>query len=276
MRCDGGAEGCNWKMRDSLLPGPPRSEGSKEASIAESEEGGRKFGDGFKEEVGLGGAQALLRGERAEDSDGGADAGAASHLQVFWRVTDIDRLACAKAHVAKREAQRGWMRFAEPSISAADASGELMPEIEIMELAMDAVAVAAGDKAQSVSARKLLDDAARTGQKFGAMLSVVFAPEPISGVIFGARNVGGTIDVVPVGRVIAFEIGEAPRNLQRTKHGEIGGGVRGVGVEERAIPVKKDAAERRSARGGFHELRGYFTTGGENGNVRVRKIEKQR
>lgn len=145
--------------------------------------------------------------------------------------------------MTKREAQWGWMRFAEASVTAADAGGELVPEIEITELAMDAIAVAAGDESQRVSARELSDDAARAGQKFGAMLGVVFAPESIGGVIFGARNVGGPIDVVPVGRVMAFQIGEGPGDLQRTKHGEVGGGVRGVGVEERAVPVEKDAAE---------------------------------
>lgn len=54
------------------------------------EEGGGELEDGFEEEVGFGGAEALFGGEGAEDSDGGPYAGAAGHLEVFGRVADVD------------------------------------------------------------------------------------------------------------------------------------------------------------------------------------------
>jgi len=48
-----------------------------------------------------------------------------------------------------------------------------------------------------------------------------------------------------------FEFGEAPGNLHFLEHGEVGAGVRGVGVEERAVPVEEDTFERVVA-GVFH------------------------
>ncbi len=132
--------------------------------IEEVEEGGGELGDGIEEEVGFGGAEAGFGGERAEDGDGGADTGAAGHLEVFWRVADVDGFAGAKAHVAKGETQRGGMRFAEAGIAAADAGGEVVPEAKITELAVDAVAVTAGDQAKIVTAGKLGEHAASAGE----------------------------------------------------------------------------------------------------------------
>ena len=69
-------------------------------SIAELDEGGGELGDGLQEEVGFGGTEAFFCGERAEDGDGGAYAGAASHLQVFGGVAYIDRFFGMQAHAA--------------------------------------------------------------------------------------------------------------------------------------------------------------------------------
>src|SRR6266851_5824438 len=49
-----------------------------------------------------------------------------------------------------------------------------------------------------------------------------------------------------------FEFGEVPGNLHFSKHGEVSGGVCGVGVKERAVPVEENAFETVVA-GGFHE-----------------------
>ena len=108
-------------------------------------ESGGEFFDGFEEDVRFAGAESLFGGKRAEDCDGGAYAGATRHLQVFWGVTDVDTFSCSQSHVAKCEAKRRGIGFAEPGIAAADASGEMIPKAKIMELAVDAVAVTAGD-----------------------------------------------------------------------------------------------------------------------------------
>ena len=68
------------------------------------EKGGGEFGDGFEEEVGFGGAEAFFGGKRAEDGDGGAHAGAASHLQVFGGVAYINGVRGSQAHLTKGEA----------------------------------------------------------------------------------------------------------------------------------------------------------------------------
>ena len=49
-----------------------------------------------------------------------------------------------------------------------------------------------------------------------------------------------------------FEFGEVPGNLHFSKHGEVSGGVCGVGVKERAVPVEENAFETVVA-GVFHE-----------------------
>src|SRR6266849_8932086 len=72
-------------------------------SIAELDEGGGEFSDGFQEEVGFSGAEAFFCGERAEYGDGGAYAGAASHLQVFGGVAYIDGVRWSQAHLPKGE-----------------------------------------------------------------------------------------------------------------------------------------------------------------------------
>src|SRR5258708_39728587 len=133
-------------------------------------EGGGELGDGIEEEVGVGGAKARFGGERAEDGDGGADAGAAGHLEVFRGVADVDGFAGAKAHVTEGEAQRGGVRFAEASIAAADASGEVIPEAKITELAVDAVAGTAGDQAEIGFAGKVREHAAGAGGERGVVL----------------------------------------------------------------------------------------------------------
>ena len=75
------------------------------------------------------------------------------------------------------------------------------------------------------------------------MAAVAEAPGLVGGVPFGARKLGGAVDVVPVGRIVPFEFGDAPGNLHFAKHGEVSGGIGGVGVKESAVPVEQDASE---------------------------------
>src|ERR1700758_449103 len=166
-----------------------------------------KFDDGFKEQVGLGGAEAFFGGEGAGDGDSGAYAGATSHLQVLGRVAYVDGFSGTQGHVAQGEAQRGGMRLAQAGIAAADAGGEMIPEVEFVQLAMNAVAISAGDKAESVAARQLSEDAAGASQEFGTMFGVMFAPGLVGGVPLSAWEVGGLIDAVPVWGIVLLEFG---------------------------------------------------------------------
>src|SRR5258708_15492268 len=114
------------------------------------DEGGGELGDGIEEEVGIGGAEPGFGGEGAEDGDGGTDTGAAGHLEVLWGVADVDGFAGAKAHVAKSEAQRGGMRFAETGIAASVASRAGVPDGQNTELADGAVCLPPGDVTPSL------------------------------------------------------------------------------------------------------------------------------
>ena len=214
-----------------------------ERSAPEPVESGGEFFDGFEEDVGFGGAESFFSGKGAEDGDGRAYACAAGHLQVFWGVADVDTFRWSQRHVAKCEAERRRIGFAEPGIAAANAGSELIPQAELAQLAVYAVAVAAGDEAEGVAPRKQRKNPARTGKQFGAMAAVAEAPGFVGGVPFGVRKLGGAIDVVPVGRIVLFEFGDAPGNLHFAKHCEVSGGIGSIRVEEGAVPVEEDALD---------------------------------
>ena len=90
----------------------------------------RKLFDGFEEGVGLCRAQAFFGGERAENGDSGAYAGAARHLQVFGGVADVDGVLRVETHAAEREFERRGMRLALGGVACTDARGESVPEVE--------------------------------------------------------------------------------------------------------------------------------------------------
>jgi hypothetical protein len=135
------------------------------------------------------------------------------------------------------------MRFAQASVAAADARGKKAPEREVAQLAVDTIAVAAGDQTESVAPPEISENATGAGEEFRAMAGVVFAPESVGEIEFGARDACGAVDVVPVGRVVGRELRESPRNFQCAEHGEVGGGIGGVGIEEGAVPIEEDATE---------------------------------
>ena len=68
--------------------------------VTEFLQGPGEFGDGFQEQVGFGGAKAFFCGERAEDGDGGTHSSAASHLQIFGGVADVNGIGWAQTHMA--------------------------------------------------------------------------------------------------------------------------------------------------------------------------------
>jgi hypothetical protein len=117
------------------------------------------------------------------------------------------------------------------------------PRDRIRALPVNTFAISAGDQAESVAAGQLGQDAAGAGQEFGAMFGVMFAPDSVGGVPLGARQIRGSINVVPVGRIVLLELGHAPGDVHFGEHGEVGGGVGGVGVEECAVPVEENAFE---------------------------------
>src|SRR2546430_14038965 len=108
---------------------------------------------------------------------------------------------------------------------------------------MDAVAVAAGDEAEVVVSAESRENATRASDEFWIVFGVILAPDLVGGGPFVFRKFGGAIDAIPIRRIVLFEFGEAPRNAHGAEHGEVGGSVGGMGVEERAVPIEENAFE---------------------------------
>ena len=115
---------------------------------------------------------------------------------------------------------------------------------------MNAAAVAAGDEAEVVMRAEARENAASAGDELWIVFGVILAPDLVGGGPFVFRKFGGAIDAIPVRRIVLFEFGEAPGNVHGAEHGEVGGSVGGVGVEERAVPIEENAAKRGIICGG--------------------------
>jgi hypothetical protein len=75
------------------------------------------------------------------------------------------------------------------------------------------------------------------------MRGVLFAPSAVGVVPSSARQLGGAIDAIPIGGIMAGEVFQGPRDAHFAEHGEIRGGIGAIGVEESAVPVEEDAAD---------------------------------
>jgi len=136
------------------------------------------------------------------------------------------------------------MGLALGGVASADAGGECVPEIEGFQLAVDAVAVATCDEAEIVMSAESSENATSTSDESWILFAVVFAPDLIGGGPLVLGKFRGAINAIPVGRVVRFEFVEAPGNAHGAEHGEVGGGVSGMGVEKSAVPIEEDTFER--------------------------------
>src|SRR5262249_13266843 len=92
------------------------------------------------------GAQTFLRGKAAEHCDG-ADACAASRLQILGRSRDVYASSRAQAHQPESQAKWRRMWFLVLSIAAANASGKQAHKTELAQLVGDTIAITARHKA---------------------------------------------------------------------------------------------------------------------------------
>ena len=136
------------------------------------------------------------------------------------------------------------MGFAEAGIAATNASDEMVKQAEFTQLAVNAIAITAGDQAEVVVAREKGEHAASARQEFRSVTSVVRAPDLVRGIVFGARQICSAIYVVPVRGIMLLEFGDTPWNLHFGEHRQICGGVGGVGIEQSAVPIEEDALQR--------------------------------
>src|ERR1700704_4287933 len=75
------------------------------------------------------------------------------------------------------------------------------------------------------------------------MLGILFAPGTVGFIPASARQFCGAINAIPVGGIVTREVVEGPGNAHLAEHREVGVGIGAVGIKERAIPVKQDAAD---------------------------------
>src|SRR5256885_7345767 len=108
---------------------------------------------------------------------------------------------------------------------------------------MNAAAIAAGDEAEVMMSADACENAAGPGDELWIVFGVTLAPDLVGGGPFVFGKFCGAVDAIPVWRIVLFEFGEAPRNFHGAEHGEVGGSVGGMGVEERAVPIEEDAAK---------------------------------
>src|SRR6516164_10200780 len=90
---------------------------------------------------------------------------------------------------------------------------------------------------------QLPQDATSCGDQFRRMLHVIGAPDAVRVVPALGWNSRPAVDGVPVGRIMFPQLRESPAESQLAKHGEIGLRIGMEGVNERSVPVKKDATQ---------------------------------
>src|SRR6266849_1970906 len=150
----------------------------------------RQIRDGVEEQVGVGGAQARFGGERAEHRDG-ADSRAAGHFEIFRGITYVNGGGGIQTHLTQGQSQRSGMRLAVTCVSAANARREKIGEPEEAQLALDAIAVAAGYHAEFVARAKMRQHAADTRHQLWAMRGVLLAPGAVGVTPTSARQFRG-------------------------------------------------------------------------------------
>jgi len=111
---------------------------------------------------------------------------------------------------------------------------------------MDARAVSACDQAQDEMFIQEAQDASRARKQSWILLFVGEPPQAVGPLPMNARNFCSAVNAIPIGGIVAVNFASGPRNAERPKHREISARIGGVGIEERAIPVKKDCAHGKT------------------------------
>src|SRR6266852_2578567 len=84
------------------------------------------------------------------------------------------------------------------------------------------------------------------------MLRILFAPGAVGIIPSSPRQLGGTIYVVPVRRIVPGEILQAPGDSHFAEHCEVSRRIRLVGIKERAVPIEEHALDRADSSCGHH------------------------
>src|SRR6267154_2589706 len=102
------------------------------------------------------------------------------------------------------------MRFSFRRVFAANACGKTIGEGEITELFAHPRPISAGDDSKNEFSLERPDDLPCARHQPGIFSIVGESPDAVGFIPFGAWKTSGTIDAVPIGRIVASEIVDAP------------------------------------------------------------------
>jgi hypothetical protein len=159
--------------------------------------------------------------------------------RAMWMSSaDINAILRGQVQGAQSQAERFGMRFFLHRVAAAYVNSKGAQQPEVSQLLQDAVAVAAGDQAQSVVFAHIRKQATCSGKQLRFLLRVFCAPGNVGIGPAALVQPSGAVDVVPVGRVVEREVFQAPRDFHFAKHREIGCRVCRVRIQQRAVPIE--------------------------------------
>jgi hypothetical protein len=116
--------------------------------------------------------------------------------------------------------------------------GKIIGKREFPQLLAHPGPIPAGDDSQNEVSLERADNLSCTGHQPGIFSIVGESPDTVGFVPLRTRETRGAIDAIPIGRIVAGKIAEAPLDAQSFEHREVGARVRAVGIYDGAVPVK--------------------------------------
>jgi hypothetical protein len=190
-------------------------------------------------------AQAAFCGKRTENADG-AHIRAAGHLDILWRITNIDAVFRRKAGEIESMSERRRMRLATRGVFRTNAHSEMACKLQIFQLDTDAVAAAACHQTQYESLCELAQNSAGSRHKPWRFSSIGSAPDAICFVPTGAVKARCAIDVIPIGMIVARKVLCREFNSKCFKHRKIRALICPKRIEQSAIPIEEHSLHSKN------------------------------
>ena len=169
----------------------------------------RKFANRVEDGIGTSRANPLGGGKRAENAYR-AHTSAARHFDILRSVSNIDAFFWGETNTIEREIQRSRVGFSFWRVFAANACGKIIGEGEITELFAHPGPISAGDDPKNEFSLQRANDLPCARHQPRIFSFVGASPDAVGIIPFGAWKASGAIDAVPIGRIVASEIVEAP------------------------------------------------------------------
>ena len=138
------------------------------------------------------------------------------------------------------------MRLLPGGILTAHARRKTVREAKRPQLRPHAITASTGYDAQCKTLRERANYASRPRQQPRPLGKIRRAPQAIRLGPTRPRHLRGSIYLIPVRGVAAFELVEPPSDFERAKHREVGTRIGGIGIEQRPVPIQQDDARTKS------------------------------